>query len=401
MGQVFFDRVLETSTSTGTGDFTLGGAVTGFRTFASVCAIGDTSYYMIEAIDAYGVPTGDWECGFGAYSASSTWTRSTIYASSNANAAVSFSAGNKRVSMSPIAAAYDHPFRGALVRKSVDQTAANYSGTTVVSWDQEVYDTDGFHDNVTNNTRLTIPVGVSKVRVSGCLYITSNTSGSFVLAEVLKNGAAYDGMATQITSTSAATNNTQTFSAVVSVSAGDYFEMYSLNQIDSSVTVIASQSWFAIEVVEQVQYIKQTSFRGALVYQAASQIGANYTTATAVPFDAEDYDTEGFHDNASSNTRLTVTSGISKVKLKGGISISNSTSGTFHELYIAKNGSITYAGMPASRTEVTVTGTNIFIVSPTLRVTPGDYFELFLTSETDTAIDLNSPRCWFSIEASE
>ena len=43
-----FDRVQETSTTTGTGDFTLSGAVTGFRTFASRYSTGDTLYYGIQ-----------------------------------------------------------------------------------------------------------------------------------------------------------------------------------------------------------------------------------------------------------------------------------------------------------------------------------------------------------------
>jgi hypothetical protein len=93
------DRVMETSTSTGTGDFTLAGAITGFRAFSAVCATSDTFYYYIEAIDASGIPTGDWETGYGTYSAANTLTRTTVHKSSNANAAVSFSAGTKRVAL--------------------------------------------------------------------------------------------------------------------------------------------------------------------------------------------------------------------------------------------------------------------------------------------------------------
>jgi hypothetical protein len=97
------DRVLETSTSTGAGDFALAGAVLGFRAFSAVCATNDTFYYHIEAIDSGGAPSGEWETGLGTYSAANTLTRTTVSDSSNAGAAVTFSAGTKRVAISAIA----------------------------------------------------------------------------------------------------------------------------------------------------------------------------------------------------------------------------------------------------------------------------------------------------------
>lgn len=97
MAFIIADRVKETSTTTGTGALTLAGAITGFGTFASRCSVGDTCYYAIQAVDAGGVPTGDWECGLGTYSASSTLTRTTVTSSSNSDAVVSFAAGTKQV----------------------------------------------------------------------------------------------------------------------------------------------------------------------------------------------------------------------------------------------------------------------------------------------------------------
>jgi hypothetical protein len=98
------DRVLETSTTTGTGNITLAGAITGYRTFASAYAVGDTAIaYYIEGVDANGIATGEWEDGWGTYSATSTLTRDRVSKSSNADALVSFSAGTKRVGMTLIA----------------------------------------------------------------------------------------------------------------------------------------------------------------------------------------------------------------------------------------------------------------------------------------------------------
>jgi len=91
------DRVLETSTTTGTGDITISGAVTGFRTFASAYAVGDLFPYVIEGVDASGNPTGEYECGEGQLLTSSTFSRYHVDTSSNANALVNLSAGTKYV----------------------------------------------------------------------------------------------------------------------------------------------------------------------------------------------------------------------------------------------------------------------------------------------------------------
>lgn len=92
MSWVVVDRVKETTTTTGTGDIALAGAVSQFQAFSSVCAIGDTFYYAIV-----GQSGTEWEVGFGTYSALNTLTRTRVLASSNAGAAVNFSAGTKDV----------------------------------------------------------------------------------------------------------------------------------------------------------------------------------------------------------------------------------------------------------------------------------------------------------------
>lgn len=61
------NMVKELSTSTGTGTFTLAGAVTGFQSFGT--AVGSTALvcYEIAALDIDGVRSGDWEIGLGRY----------------------------------------------------------------------------------------------------------------------------------------------------------------------------------------------------------------------------------------------------------------------------------------------------------------------------------------------
>lgn len=91
MALVIADRVRETSTTTGTGTLTLGGAVAGYQTFSSGIGNGNTCYYAIT-LDS------DWEVGIGTYTASgTTLSRDTVLASSNAGSAVNFGAGTKDV----------------------------------------------------------------------------------------------------------------------------------------------------------------------------------------------------------------------------------------------------------------------------------------------------------------
>lgn len=92
MALILSDRVQETSTSVGTGTITLAGAVTGYQSFA-VIGNNNTTYYTIA--DQSG---SNWEVGIGTYYlANTSLARTTILASSNANAAVTFGAGTKSV----------------------------------------------------------------------------------------------------------------------------------------------------------------------------------------------------------------------------------------------------------------------------------------------------------------
>lgn len=85
------DRVQEVSSTTGTGDFVLGGAPQGFSDFSAAFADGDTTWYAAVLDDA-------WEVGVGTYIAgTNTLERTTILASTNANAKVAFGAGLKFV----------------------------------------------------------------------------------------------------------------------------------------------------------------------------------------------------------------------------------------------------------------------------------------------------------------
>ena len=86
------DRVKESSTTTGTGTFTLGGAVSGFETFAAGIGGDNTTYYCI-----FETGTNNFEVGFGTLNGgASTLARTNVISSSNSDGLVNF-AGNTEV----------------------------------------------------------------------------------------------------------------------------------------------------------------------------------------------------------------------------------------------------------------------------------------------------------------
>jgi hypothetical protein len=92
MPLVLKDRVKETSTTTGTGTLTLGGAASGFQSFA-VIGNGNTTYYAI-----FDRTSQDWEVGLGTYTSSgTTLSRDTVLESSSGGSLVDFGVGAKDV----------------------------------------------------------------------------------------------------------------------------------------------------------------------------------------------------------------------------------------------------------------------------------------------------------------
>ena len=90
MALVLKDRLKETTTTTGTGTYTLAGAVTGFEAFSQV-GNGNTTYYCCT-------DGTDFEIGIGTYTSSgTTLARTTILQSSNSDNAVSWSSGTRTV----------------------------------------------------------------------------------------------------------------------------------------------------------------------------------------------------------------------------------------------------------------------------------------------------------------
>jgi len=118
--------------------------------------------------------------------------------------------------------AYDFVGSGAKASRSAAYTIAGVA----VPWDAEEYDYDSYHDNVTNNTRLTVPTpGLYLVGASIATGGPGSNPGRLII-DIKKNGTAVLGGRCETEGTASGQYPAPTVSVPsVCSTAGDYFEV--------------------------------------------------------------------------------------------------------------------------------------------------------------------------------
>ena len=192
MAFVVADRVRETSTTTGTGTFTLAGAVIGYQAFSAAIGNGNTTYY---AISNPGI--NEWEVGIGTVGAG-TLARTTVLASSTGTALIDFTAGSKDVFVT-------YPAKGAVFAdNAITLTNKTISGAS------NTLSNIG-NSSLTNNSvtvgSTNIALGGTSTTLAGLTSVTATTfngalSGNATTATTATNLAG--GAASQIPYQSAA-----------------------------------------------------------------------------------------------------------------------------------------------------------------------------------------------------
>jgi hypothetical protein len=271
---------------------------------------------------------------------------------------------------------------GALVHKSTGDQAIGVTFVTS-TWDTEIYDLAGWHDAVSNTSRLTVPSGVSFVRV-----ISSILASAPVVLQHLKNGATFAGMGKGDVSMGTGSNLLNIASAPIAVSAGDYFQTQIGKETSGTITPSNDpETWFAIEALP-------ASLKYALVAKSSSQSVAANTT-TAITFDTEIADTDGFHDNVTNPSRLTIPAALNGKAVRVCANICGGSVAGQLDAFLLKGG-VAVPGLPARDAE-TANEENISLMSAPLEVVTGDYFEIGVFFATATTVP-SADNVWFSIE---
>ena len=81
-------------------------------------------------------------------------------------------------------------YHGVLAGRVTSLFSINDDTLTAIEWNQEDFDSDGFHDTSTNNERLTVPSGLDGTyQVTGKLHLPNHNSGGAIrLVEIRLNG---------------------------------------------------------------------------------------------------------------------------------------------------------------------------------------------------------------------
>lgn len=222
----YASMVKETTTTTGTGTLSLGGAVSGFRAFLDPANINDQDYVPYFLLDANGA----WEEGYGQViaGAPNQLSRGFVMDSSAGGAAITLSAGTHTVGIGPIAAM---KFRRGAKAKLTAQLAIAANVLTVVDLQAAIYDTDSIIDLA--NNRLVVPAWASVVDV--CMQ-SGTRAAAFVIVQINKNGTEIDGIATRgVTQTSPNWPAAQVSAISEPVAAGDYFELLVQSSVSTNI----------------------------------------------------------------------------------------------------------------------------------------------------------------------
>jgi hypothetical protein len=152
------------------------------------------------------------------------------------------------ISGSNVFGTFSNGLRGAFVSRSSTQSLS--SGVdTPIDFTATQFDTDGF---LTSTSRFTIPTGkgITLVKLSGSSGVVSNATGSRGLT-IRKNGSGnYIGRGgMSVNAAPSADTYLEAFTAIISVTAGDYFELAATQNSGSTLTTVGGREWFMIEVI--------------------------------------------------------------------------------------------------------------------------------------------------------
>jgi hypothetical protein len=263
------------------------------------------------------------------------------------------------------------------VTKSAIQTVPT-GGTPLISFDQEDFDTDGIHDNVTNNTRMTCKTP-GLYSIEGSINWASNTSTLARTVWICKNGTRVaevaGGVAGQF-------ETVQQIKATLLLAAGDYIELQVYQNSGSSIDIQATTNG-APHLSMTLVGSGKTVTPYARAYNSVTQAIPGGTN-TAIGFNSERADNDTMHDPTTNNTRMVAkTAGVYAISGHIGLS-SPLTTGRF-AIWLRKtfasggNTIMAIGNIPANAYEGSVATLDEMAV--------GDYYEVLVFSAGAVTVD--------------
>ena len=156
---------------------------------------------------------------------------------------------------------------------------------------------------------------------------------------------------------------------------------------------------------DEVSIVNHGAEEGSTVNYSPAFVGARWkftstqsgiTGAILSNYTTRDYDTTANNDFTSTNSRLTVPAGVSRVVVKASAETSSVTSQT--SLRINMNG----GDVESTNIDIESTGGDyVFASTAVIEVTEGDYFEAYLFSSNSRSVLVDDRFTWFEIQVIE
>lgn len=262
--------------------------------------------------------------------------------------------------------------------------ATNTAGTsisnttdTVIPWATESYDTDSMHDNVTNNSRITI-------NTPGVYVVTAAVADAFSatgsrLAYFKINGSTICALQNAKASDDTVVNlNAVNLSMTRLFNAGDYIEVFYRQTSGGALALITTSEYNSFTAA----YVGGAAgvFSNTPGCRITNTAGTSITNATdtVIPYaGTERFDTDSMHEGVTNPSRITFnTPGIYTV----GATVDYATNTTGQrELYIRLNGATVLSTAAANGSESARDG--VVNVNMVYQFNAGDYIE-FVTRQT-------------------
>jgi hypothetical protein len=133
-------------------------------------------------------------------------------------------------------------FQGCRLTYTLGNQSISNNSWTSLAFNSESYDTDGFHDNSTNNSRITVPSGLDgKYRLLGSFEFATGGAAGTRRVRLLKNGT--DVVGPPILMPYTTTGIVLQVAAELALAATDYVELQAFQDSGGAVNVVQASDY--------------------------------------------------------------------------------------------------------------------------------------------------------------